>query len=113
MEKGCFLTLCQHFTSSMEFDLVFELLGKVGDVEVFGSTDLKVLYNGLLCGLIKNNQLDNATEIYQTMVKSRISREPESVRALVNGFGEAGRSQEAKCHFMSGVYSGVYPTSFN
>ena len=113
MEKGCFLTLCQHFTSSMEFDLVFELLGKVGDVEVFGSTDLKVLYNGLLCGLIKNNQLDNATEIYQTMVKSRISREPESVRALVNGFGEAGRSQEAKRHFMSGVYSGVYPTSFN
>ena len=111
--RGVFLTLCQHFTGSMEFDVVIELLGKVGDVEVFGSTDLKVLYNALLCGLIKNNQLDDATEIFETMLKSCISREPETVRALVNGFGEAGRSQEAKRHFMSGVYSGVYPTIFN
>lgn len=111
--RGVFKTLCQHFTSSMEFDLAFELLNKVGDVEVFGSTELRALYNTLLCGLIKNNQLDDATEIFQTMVQKRISREPESVRALVNGFGEAGRSQEAKRHFMSGVYSGVYPLIFN
>ena len=111
--RGVFLTLCQHFTSSMEFDLVYELLDKVGDIEVFGSTELKALYNALLCGLIKNNQLDDATEIFQTMVQNSISREPQSVRALVNGFGEAGRSQEAKRHFMSGVYSGVYPPIFN
>ena len=111
--RGVFLTLCQHFTSSMEFDLAFELLDKVGDIEVFGSTELRALYNTLLCGLIKNNQLDDATEVFQTMVKNRISREPESVRTLVNGFGEAGRSQEAKRHFMSGVYSGVYPLIFN
>lgn len=110
--RGVFQTVCQHFMSSMEFDLVFELLDKVGDIEVFGSTELKALYNALLCGLIKNNQLDDATELFQTMVENHVSREPESVRALVNGFGEAGRSQEAKRHFLSGVYSGVYPPIF-
>lgn len=107
--RGVFRTLCQHFISTKEFHFVSELLDKVGDIEAFGSVEIKALYNALLRGLIKSNQIDDAAKFLKKMGENHISREPESVRALVNGFGEAGRNQEAKRHFLSGLFSGVYP----
>ena len=110
--RGVFVTMCQYFISSKEFDLVLELLDKVGDDEVFGSVEIKGLYNAVLRGLIKNNLIDDATTLLKRMGDRHISREPESVRALVNGFGDAGRTQDAKRYFVSGLFSGVYPPIF-
>ncbi|XP_078357548.1 uncharacterized protein LOC144642464 isoform X2 [Oculina patagonica] len=107
--KGVFHTLCEHFLSTKEFHVVSELLDNVGDIEIFGSVEVKALYSALLHGLIKNNQIDDAAKFLKRMGENRISREPELVRALVNGFGDAGRTQDAKRQFLSGLFSGVYP----
>lgn len=111
--RSVFHALCQHFISSKEFHFVSELLDKVGDSEVFGGGEIRTLYNAVLRGLIKNSQIDDAAGFLERMEFNHISREPESVRALVNGYGEAGRTQEAKRLFMSGVFAGVYPAIFN
>ncbi|KAJ7389899.1 testis- and ovary-specific PAZ domain-containing protein 1 [Desmophyllum pertusum] len=106
-------TLCGHFMSSKEFDFIYELLDKIGDIEVFGSGELKALYNGFLRALMQNKHVNDATALVTRMETNRISREPASVRVLVNGFAEAGNTRQAKRTFMSGIYTGVYPTSFN
>lgn len=106
-------TLCKNFMIEKEFDFVRELLSEVGDNDVFGTRELKALYNELLIALINSSELDLATEVLKTMETNLISRDPETVRAFVKGFGEAGRMAQAKQHFVSGWLSGVYPVSFN
>lgn len=106
-------TLCQNFMREKEFDLVYELLSEVGDVDVFGRRELKSLYNEFLITLISSDKLDVATEVLKSMDTNLISRDPETIRAFIKGFGEAGRIGQAKQHFFSGCISGVYPTSFN
>ncbi|XP_068746754.1 uncharacterized protein [Montipora capricornis] len=106
-------TMCQSFIKDHKFDVVYELLSEVGDIDVFGRRELKDLYNELLVSLIDNRELDVAGEVLKSMETQRISRDRETVRAFVNGFGEAGRMVQAKQHFISGCLSGVYPTSFN
>lgn len=106
-------TLCHTFMSEKKFDLVYELLLEVGDIDVFGRRELKALYNELLVAMISNNQLDDATEVLESMNTNLISRDPESIRAFVKGFGEAGCFGLAKQHFISGFMSGVYPDSFH
>lgn len=111
--RRVFQTLCKNFMIEKEFDFVRELLFEVGDNDVFGTRELKALYNELLIALINSSELDVATEVLKTMETNLISRDPETVRALVKGFGEAGRMAQAKQHFVSGRLSGVYPVSFN
>ena len=110
--RRVFVSLCEYFLSSKEFDLTIELLDKVGDVEVFGIAEVKALYNQLLHGLISNKRLDDVTELLKIMEEKHISWEPSLVRALVDGFGEAGIARQAKFFFKKGVYTGVYPNSF-
>ena len=106
-------TLCHTFMSEKKFDVVYELLLEVGDIDLFGRRELKALYNELLVAMINNNKLDDATEVLTSMDTNLISRDSESIRAFVKGFGEAGRIVQAKQHFISGCMSGVYPDSFN
>ena len=111
--RRVFQTLCEKFMSEKEFDFVHELLSEVGDIDVFGRREVKALYNELLVALINNEKLEVATEILKTMETNLISRDPETIRAFVNGCGNAGLMGQAKQHFVSGCISGVYPDSFN
>ena len=96
-----------------EFDLVHELLSEVGEIDVFGRRELKALYNELLVALINNNELNVVSDVLKTMDTNFISRDVDTIRALVKEYGEAGHIRSAKQHFSSGCFSGVYPKSFN
>ena len=106
-------SLCKNFMNQKEFDLVHELLSEVGEIDVFGRRELKALYNELLVALINNNELNIVSDVLKTMDANFISRDADTIRALVKGYGEAGRIRQAKQHFSSGCISGVYPKSFN
>lgn len=105
-------TLCQSFIAENQLTFVDELLSDAGDVDVFGRNELKALYNELLVSAIDNRELDFAGEVLKSMDSKLISRDRETIRALVKGFGEAGRLTQAKQHFISGCLSGFYPISF-
>lgn len=105
-------TLCQSFIAENQLTFVDELLSEAGDADVFGRNELKTLYNKLLVNAIDNRELDFAGEVLKSMDYKLISRDRETVRALVKGFGEAGRMPQAKQHFISGCLSGFYPNSF-
>ena len=105
-------TLCQSFIAENQLTFVNELLSEAGDADVFGRNELKTLYNKLLVNAIDNRELDFAGEVLKSMDYKLISRDKETVRAMVKGFGEAGRMPQAKQHFISGCLSGFYPNSF-
>ncbi|XP_029209578.2 uncharacterized protein LOC114973339 isoform X2 [Acropora millepora] len=105
-------TLCHSFIAENQLTFVNELLSEAGDADVFGRNELKILYNKLLVNAIDNRELDFAGEVLKSMDYKLISRDKETVRAMVKGFGEAGRMPQAKQHFISGCLSGFYPNSF-
>ena len=104
-----FHILCRNFIKEKNFNIVDELLNNIGDQEAFGNGGPGALYNEFLVALIQSNELNKAIELSSLMESNLISKDSESVRALVNGLGSAGLTTQAKTHFLSGYFTGVYP----
>ena len=110
--QALFHTLHQNFLEENKFDLAYELLQQIGDANKFGVGPQKSMYNAFLMSLIAAEELDKALDVLEEMEAYNIPREPENIRALVDGLGNAGRTLHAKKLFLGACDSGVYPASF-
>ena len=111
--RNVLIKLHGKFLEEGNFDAAQELLEKIGTTESFGVGPQKDIYNAFVRRLLQEGKLDKALQVLEQMETSYISRDPETIRALVRALASSGDIMRAKKEFKAGCVSGVYPASLS